>query len=852
DEALDGMRRVEPRVAVLEGSCSPYGDANVWAPISAAIAQHLGTDPAGEELEAVLHLLGEPSELDRLDPAGARDVLFATVIAGIRRRAASNPMVVWIDDLQWAHHLLIDLLEVIVRSTVDLPVLVMTAARPDGQQRSDDVRWPPLVDRVTTFQLPLEPLDDAESRELVDVVTHGRVASGLRTRISERSGGNPLFLTELAMLALNDESDLPGSLRALIASRLDRLGAQERTVIDNAAIVGSEGPVSALEDFAEAMRQPFDRSLLESLVAGGLLEVDGDWWRFRSDVVREVAYQTVTKEARAQRHAGVARVMSGDERAPIDKLAHHAAAAAELVAELGAVRGVDPSIRTEAIDLLTRAAKRSYEIGGYRHGADLTRRALALAGDDAAARTPLLVLHATALVELRALDDASADLDDALAAARAAGDRTLEGEALRLQGSVSQRQGDLVTARELLGAAVEIFRELDDRAQLALALRARGFAEVLGGSLQDAEWHLGEADALYADLDDARGRAWVAQHRSWVTFLSGDHTVAERHLEETIATFERIGDRSGVTWTRGLLAYVHYFRRRFDVADALADEVLAESRQWGDEWGAAMMLTLRANLRLWSGRFADAVQAADQALVGFRRIGDRFGTLQALAALSRARAATGRTSDAERGLEEILAVSSSFGALALPTIAASGLTMHLGDGPRTVTYAEQAIERLDTTGASVDEARVQLACGLLQAGRPDDAIAALDLVDVADGPFAMAVRALCRAAVGDLDAAIGDADAVLAMRGPSYFDRALALAAGAAAATRRGDADAEHRTELLVSTAAAAGDLLLAGFMRAVARRLAGDVGHGSPSNGWDRVAAMIGGATAVLEADGG
>lgn len=869
DEVLDGLRRVEPHVVVLEGACSPYGDDNVWAPISTAIAQYLGidrtrsvgeirdvastrsvgvlgVDPTGpaapEELEALLHLLGHPSELDRLDPAGARDVLFGTVIAGLRRRAASGPVVLWIDDLQWAHQLLVDLLEVIVRSTVGLPVMVVTAARPDDDTGRASGRWPPLVDRVTTFQLPLDPLDDVESCELVDVVTGGRVPAELRTRISERSGGNPLFLTELAMLALTDEAELPGSLRALIASRLDRLGAEERTVIANAAIVGSEGPVSALEEFADAMRQRFDRSLLDSLVAGGLLEVDGDWWRFRSDVVREVAYQTVTKHARAQRHAGVARVMSIEEDPPLDKVAHHAATAAELLAELGTVSGVDPSIRTEAIGLLARAAKRSYDLGGYRHGAEQTRRALALAGDDRESRASLLVLHATGLVELRSLDDAAADLDDALGAARAAGDRVIEGEALRLLGMVSQQRGDLVTAREHLGAAVDIFREIDDPPRLALALRARGFAEVLGGSLQDAEWYLGEADALYEELGDQRGRAWVAQHRSWITFLSGDHAAAERRLDEAIATFERIGDHSGVNWSRGLLAYVQYFQRRFDVADALAREVLVEARQWGDEWGAAMMLTLTANLRLWSGRFPEAVQAAEQALVGFRRIGDRFGTLQALAAMSRARAAMGRTTDAERAIEEIIAVSNSFGSLALPTIAASGVAMHLGDGARTVDYAEQAIARLDTTGANIDEASVQLACGLLQSGRPDDAIAVLDSVDVVDQPFAAAVRALNWAAIGDLDAALADAEAVLAMDNPSYFDRSLALAAAAAAASRRGDADSERRIAALTSTSAGAGDVLVAGFLRAVAGRLTGDATGASPSSGWGRVAALISG----------
>jgi hypothetical protein len=338
-------------------------------------------------------------------------------------------------------------------------------------------------------------------------------------------------------------------------------------VIANAAIVGPEGPVSALEEFATAMRQRFDRGLLESLVAGGLLELDGDWWRFRSDVVREVAYQTLTKQTRAQRHAGVARVMAREADAPIDKHAHHAATAAELLAELGSGprgRPVDPG-RSDRAARASRA--RSYDIGGTATApsSPVGRSPWSTTTSRSAAScwcsTPPPSSSCGRSTTPRPISRSPRRGDRC----RRPGDR---GGGARLLGVVAQRRGDLVTARQHLGAAVDLFRQIDDRPRLALALRARGFAEVLGGSLQDAEWYLGEADALYTELGDARGRAWVAQHRSWVMFLSGDHAAAEQHVSTRRSrTFEAIGDHSGVNWSRGLLAFVQYFQRRFDAAD---------------------------------------------------------------------------------------------------------------------------------------------------------------------------------------------------------------------------------------------------------------------------------------------
>ena len=86
-----------------------------------------------------MHLLGHPSALDALGPAATRDAVFGAVARGLRRRAEKSPVVLWIDDLQWAAPLLLELLEAIARQLADLPVLVVTTYRRSDDGLSD---WP--------------------------------------------------------------------------------------------------------------------------------------------------------------------------------------------------------------------------------------------------------------------------------------------------------------------------------------------------------------------------------------------------------------------------------------------------------------------------------------------------------------------------------------------------------------------------------------------------------------------------------------------------------------------------------------------------------------------------------------
>ncbi|MEO6651522.1 MAG: adenylate/guanylate cyclase domain-containing protein [Ilumatobacteraceae bacterium] len=847
-EAITPMLDARPDTLLLEGACAPYGESNVWWPVAGGLLARFGFDrndgpessrkkiirtvasiddyqPGSADFDRIvdllMHLLGQPSALDSLGPSSIREAVISGIVQALRRRAQRAPVIVWVDDLQWAAPVLLELLETIARQLAGLPLLVVTTTRPgDG----DVIGWPPPVDPALTTHLSLEALDTSSSAALVMKAAGRSLPDEVVADISIRSGGNPLFLIELARLAAStDDSatrELPGTLRALVAARLDQLTTTQRQVLDNAAILGNDGQLIALRQFAEELGQQFDPHDLDGIEAAGLLVGDAKRWQFRSDVVREVAYHTLTKQARAQRHAGVARYLAAFEPSLTDARAHHSAAAAELQAEIGPIADVPDDIANEAVELSVAAAKAWAEQGAQRRSLHLIERALAIGVSDPAVRKTIMLMRVEALVDLRDMRPARRRSLELATFADETDDRVLRGEAARLLGTIEQSEGDLVAARVHLGQAVDEFRDIGDHRLLAEALRARGFAEVFGGSLADADRFLREAEILFEEVDDERGTAWVHQHRAWVSFLSGDHDESEQRLWQAIDAFTDLEDRVGRTWSLGLLAYVYHFTRRDDEALALADEVLTIAKKWGDDWGSSMMLNLQASVWLWQGHIDEARSAGERALGGFRKIADRFGVIQALSTLNRAYVALGRSADADRSVEEVLALSDSFGELAYPVIAAAGTAMHLGRGERAAELASSAIGRLDTTGANIDEGRVIEAFGRLLSGDADGTLARLLDVDVERSPFALAARSTASAMLGDHAAALADVQSIESMESVSYWDLAVARVAAAGAAAAGVPADAAHRRSMLVQLVEELDDVVLSTYAADVLRRL--------------------------------
>lgn len=821
---------------VLEGSCAPYGETNVWWPVASALAGFLETAAEfdlGSDLgsEVALHFLGRPSTLDGLDATARRDTVHRAVIRSLEVRCEDVPVVLFIDDLHWAGPELVDLLGDMAGSLSRSRFVLVTATRPDSEHR-----WPAASDRITTVSLTLRPLDrsdaDLLARQLLGQLSSNDIDEVL-DKLYARSGGNPLFLQQLAGVVLDEgpSSELPDSLRALIAARLDQLPPPERLVLDNAATLGMSGTVEWLERFAEAMAQQFDRSILTELDAKGMLDVQGERWRFRNDSLRETTYQMLTKSARARRHAGVAAALAVHSPTSIDDIAHHAATAAELLADLGVAPvypGFPGDVRTAAIRHLTAAAEHARATGTTRSVVRHASRAIALLDADGAPvdqQAPLLLMRSAAYLEQLRFAEARADAERVLDDALRRGDLRSEGMARRQLGSLFHLIGDRARARDELGRSVDLLRSVGDAASLADALRQRGFVELFGGDLSEAEWLFGEAEAEYRRADDERGLAYVEQYRAWLSFLSGDLDLADARLHRAATTFGRLGDRNGVGWVTGLLAYVRYYQRRSAEAEDLAVLVRTEAAEQGNHWAVGMMLALQAELRLAAGRLEEALSLADQARSRMRMSSDPFGLAQALSPLLRAQVALGRDAAAERTGQEMLAIGDDSPAGPIPVLAVAAAAVQRGDGRSAWSLTQRALPALRMRAVVAFEAHVIGALAAAQRGRFEDARACLVQLSEADRlhPFARAAAALVAAASGDATAALPDALAVLDDPTAAYSQRCIAAMAAAAVHCGEGRRDEAIRlVERSLHEVVRIGDVGMTALLQLVYSKLAG------------------------------
>jgi class 3 adenylate cyclase/tetratricopeptide (TPR) repeat protein len=880
------------RLTLLVGRCMPYGESNPWHPIAMAIAADVGIDAAASssqvrtQLEAavtstvgeaadpervttgLLHLLGHPTPLDGIDRARARDEVVQAVLAYLHGRARGGPLLVVIADLDWADPLLVDLLERALAHLAGLPFAVMTTARPGVEH------WPPPPGRHNTLVLRVDALDPAAADELARAMLGDEVDDDVRSSLLERSGGNPLFLEELAAMVTECGSvgELPDTLRGLVAARLDRLDPTEREMLENAAVLGPSGHWSALVKFGEELRQAPRIETLAALADGELLDISGDRWTFRSESVRNVTYQTLTKAARAQRHAGVARAI--EEEGKFDQsaewIAYHYAAAAVLIHEIGPVHGVPPDVGRLAAAAFDLAATRSLDQMVPTATVRLASEGLdVLAGGEPREdrqRRRLLLLRGRALVEMHDAEPARGDAVEALESARLAEDEVGVASAYALLAEVDVQAGRLDAAIASFTASVEAWRAVGDRRGLAETQRAWGFACLVSGALVEAERHLVEAQEVFAEEGDRRGQAWVDQHRAWIAFMRGDMAVAEDRLGHAEEAFRQLDDRGGLSWVQGLLAYVRFHQGRFAEAEDLAVEVSEDAARREEHWGRAMMLALQATLRLWTGSVQECIVLSEEARALFRSLSDRFGETQVLGPLTRALVAVGRIADANRVVEECRTLATPFGLQGFSSTIAAGVAVHLGEGDRAAREARAAAEELDDSREAGYDAQVTLALALLQQGEVGPAAEVLGaLPDQELGrPYGSAVAALVYAAEGRPEEALAASAVVSTAEGASYLDRVLALVGAGLAQPRTAEGDdATASLDAAAAIAMAAGDLVAQAIVQAAAAEVACQRGHpdasawrvealaafagiGVDPTGWVRALRLVAGAVEV------
>lgn len=842
-EAGQGKTRLAEEVAlqtelthdalVLEGRCLPYGETSPWWPIAESIRQQLRLSPLDpptvvreriaasvqglldEDHEQVTtglaQLMGVEEHAGSIDRSRARDEVIDALHRYLAAILSERPVVIVVSDVHWADQALLELAERLLVSLQREPFVIIATTRWSG----DDERWVAQTGRHNTVVCNLLPLDRGATARLAAALLGTDVSAELADDLYERSGGNPFFLEELVNLlsesaagpAPDDtgplRTELPGTLRGLVSARLDALTPEQRGMVQDAAVIGRDGPVYALVLMAQGAREDeAPEHAFRQLVAKDIFETNGPGWRFRSDLVREVAYSTLTKVVRASKHAGIGDWLethpeqSDTTLRAASRVAYHFYTAATLAEEIGEIAGLPSDLRIRAIDSLERVAELAEQADSNYAAGKAHARVLELARDDEADRRLRALLgRATVRLDLRELRGARDDGESAMSVAEVNGDRSAVAQALTLLSEVSVLEGDIEQARSLVEDSIALWRDIGDRAGHAEALRQRGFISMRAGDRIEAELAFRTALDIYRELGDQAGEGWCLQNLAWLAFEQGDVVTANDHLINSMTLFEEVGDLGGIGWATGLLAYVRYYEGRTVEAEELATSTLVESERRGEPWATGMMSVLLASISLWSGRGREAVERATSAYEVLDRIDDDYGRVQALAVLGRSQLAVGRTAEAQTTLalaEQVAAGMPGRPVFDFAEVVLLSAAVQRGDGASALSIAEEFENRGGTPQVGEVDRSVALALMELQTDTGDPRTR-LDRLAAARGdgqPSAniASAQALAAAVAGDTRAAIAFADSLDA-EASTFVDRRTAQLAAGLAAARSGRQD---------------------------------------------------------------
>jgi class 3 adenylate cyclase/tetratricopeptide (TPR) repeat protein len=763
------LRSITGEADVLRGRCLSYGDGITFWPLAEAVRQAAmirdedGPDAALAKLTKLAE--GDAEIVERIASAiglstgdfTIEEIFWATrklfELLGRRR-----PLVVLLDDIHWAAPTFLDLVEHLLESIRDAPVLLLCPARHELLEER-----PAWAERDGARRLALEPVTEADTERIVETLLGGAgVDEEARRRIVAAAEGNPLFVEQLVSMlvdagllrfdvgrwrASSDLADLavPPSIQALVAARLDRLDADQRAVVDPASVIGLVFQRDAVQELApDTIRERVTAHLLElgnkQLVRPADGGDDEERYRFDHVMIREAAYGSLLKRARATFHERFAEWAvrlnrgRGRETEYEEILGYHLEQAHRYLSELGPLDDHGRELGRRAAERLASAGRRAFGRADMRAARDLLGRAVELLPEGDSARLELLPDLAEAFVETGDFPSAEACLDEAIREGERTGDAGLLAHALigRLLAHLYAGDDSESWSEHVLHEmphAIETFTQREDHPGLAKAHRlvciVHGTRCRFGDFLESAELEIRHANLA----GDRRHRARAVTAYAFAA-LYGPSPVPEalRRCEEVFTLTE--GDKRSVGIVTCLFANLQAMHGNFEEARNL----YGVGRGLLEEVGAGV---IAASTALQAGVVellaGDAVAAERELRRGYDALtvmGETYFAPTVAAVLAHALCDLRRYDEALALTvrAEELGASDDVATQAIWRRARAKVLADSGHSNEALALAREAVELLRPTDAPVwqADALVDLATVLAAAGANEDAQARLD------------------------------------------------------------------------------------------------------------------------------
>jgi DNA-binding SARP family transcriptional activator/tetratricopeptide (TPR) repeat protein len=614
-------------------------------------------------LPDVAALLGPPPSW-RGSPGMERRRSFEALTALLSGLAERNPVLLVVDDLQYAGQSTVEFIHYLGRQISGSRLLVVTTVRAEHDHEIG-AALAPVATRVE-----VGPLGPAAVGQLARDAGQGALAGS----IVQRTRGHTFFVVEVLRAVAGGDAGIPESLRSAVQARVRQTGPAAETLLRAASVLGAAiDPLTLGELLQLTPAGAVERC--ERALAARLLVVSGRDYEFANDLIREVMYATTPAPTRLAYHRRAADLLTGQPEA----LARHAAAAGDWprAARAWLLAAEDAMARYAASDAITLSTQ----------ALDAAER-----GGDRDVRARALIVRARANETVGASDAALADVTEGRAEARAVGDRRLEMLALRYLGGDFAAARGLPVATSHIETGLRIAMSLGDRASEAdllarLAIMAgfrlhldaaleygrravaagrasadeRALATGLDG-LKIACLNVGDARSLAAVLDELKPllrRLNDLVRLQWAEFESAFLFIAAADWDQAVAAMRtaiEINRRGGyptyVSWYTMHLGWMARLRGRDDEALRLGHEALEVVERHEHLWSEAGACAMLGTTVLLTGDRTGAIKLFERGLAAAQTGGGEANLLRCAAPLALAAGSPAVLADADRLLEQ--------------------------------------------------------------------------------------------------------------------------------------------------------------------------------------------------------
>ncbi len=678
----------EEHARVVRGRCLPYGDGITFWPLAEVVREAAGI--ANEDSPRVA-----TRRIDRLLERGAvedREAVVERVSAAINLNAAQfpvaelmwggrrfletlaseQPLVMIVDDLHWAEATFLDFLDHLIESVEDASVLVLGTARHEIAERHAD--WSTAHDGML---VSLEPLSEADSGKIVEELL-GFLEPSVRSRIAQAAEGNPLYVEQIVSMLVETgalergaqgwvakagagELQIPPTVQALVAARLDALQPEERAVVDPGSVIGltfALDAVTELVDDTVRARLGDDLDVLAGKQLVRRLPEEEVLYRFGHQIIRDTAYGSLLKRIRATLHE---RFVTWAERVNRERgrelefeeiLGYHLEQAYRYRVDLGVIDDHARDIANRAAAKLSSAGRRALARSDMPAAAGLLARAMSLLPARDPRRVELLLDLSEVNIELGKLEAAAVAVGEARSAAAQLADerllaRTSLSRVFLRNYAPSVMPGDGGDDAALLRAAMESLDEAGDHAGLARAWRVHAVLSSRAGRYDEvaraAEQLIEHAVAAGEERLVARGAPGYANQAVWSSQPVAELTTRIQGLLDQVH-----GDRKAEATIALSLAQLRAMAGEFDLARELYRRGQVLLRELGPSISAMTTSIASSRVEALAGDLdaAEAELRRDEA--DLAALDERFYRSSIAGTLARVLVLAGKLDEADR------------------------------------------------------------------------------------------------------------------------------------------------------------------------------------------------------------